>query len=442
MRKLFCSMAIFFLMVAVMGVSEIQAAVPAAGGPFVSAFQVQNLSTTLATCNYTLYDSAGTEVFTPTIPFTVNPGGGYQVYTPSVTGMPAGMFSAVVSCDQEVAAVSNFSDADSGASYKGITTGSDTAFVPALYNNYYGFYSNVVVQNITASPITVTLDIYAAGGTTPVKTQSKTGLASNASVAFDQQGLAGLNPNVIYSGKITTSAGGQVGAIVNYHGGVQLYSYNAFSSGSAIAYAPAIMNNFYGFNTSLTVQNIGTNAADVTVAYGVTGHDWTGTIQPNSSKELYTPNSGLPTGTNTGVKVSTATEPLVVLVNESSSNQKAASYSGFGSGGSVVKTPIVYKRYYNYNTSITCQNLGVAPTQMKLEYGGVATTKTSDPVDPGKTQLFYQPDDAFIPNGFNGSATITSLAGEPIVCVVNESINEGALANQTRDSLYAYEGIF
>jgi hypothetical protein len=428
-------------------VSLSSAAVPGPGGPFSSAFRVQNMGTLDAHCSYTLYDSAGAVAFdTTTTPETIAPGGSMFVYTPSLAGLNAGVYSAVVSCDQPVAAVSNFSTPTSGASHNGINNPSNVWYAPGLYNNYFGYYSNVVVQNTTGSPANITLEIFAPGSTVPVATQTTPApVPANASYAFDQTGLAGLNPNVAYSGKITGAGGAAVAPVVNIYGpgtsGQQLYSYNAFTAGTALTYTPVIMNNYFGYNTALTVQNLGASDAQINVEYG-TGLSVPATIASNSSQVFYTPSSGLAPGTLTGAKItSTNAQPIVALVNESNVFNRAASYSSFATGGTEVRAPIVMKRYFDYNTSVTCQNVGSAATTMTLTYGGVAGTNTSPSIAQGQSHLFYQPADSLIPDGFIGSATITSSGSVPIVCVVNEDQNEGILASTAMDQLYAYDAV-
>jgi hypothetical protein len=362
------------------------------------------------------------------------------VYVPSLSGVASGSYSAVVSCDQQVAAIANVSDTDSGASYGGITTPAATWYAPATYDNYYGYYSNIVVQNTTASPINVTVDFFAAGGASPVDTQSATSVPAFASVSFEQQGRTNLANNVVYSARI--SATGNVAPVVNFYGSgsgaQQFYSYNPFASGVTQMYAPVLFNNYYGFNTSLSVQNIGASSTTITVSYG-TGQTQNATLSPNQSVEFYTPSvPGMPSGPAgiTGATITSSGQPIVVLVNESSSSNNAASYSGFSNGSTTVRAPSLFRRFFGYNSSITCQNIGGAAATMTLTYAGIGTPRTSPSIAPGGTYEFYQGNDALLSNGFSGAGTITSA--QPIVCVVNQSQNENPAV---QDLLFAYTGL-
>jgi hypothetical protein len=416
---------------------------PAPGGPFNTAFRVMNLETSQAECTIEFYDSSGASQLTYG-PETVDGGDSLYVYVPD-TALGDGEYSAVVSCDKQVAAVVNYSDADSGASHSGIA-GGDAAqvfYAPGIYNNYYNYYSNLYVQNASSGAVDITVSIYAPGSSSPVATQTAAGVPANASRSFEQEGLAGLSSGVAYSAKV--EATGAVAAIANIYGGEgtavdnQLYSYNPVASGSTMAYAPVVMNAYYDYNTSLVIQNMGTADTNYTVTYG-TGHTQTGTIAAGASETLYTPVSGVPAGTLTGAKVESSSEDIVVLVNESTDKNRAASYIGFTGGSTTVSAPIVMKRYYKYNTSVTCQNLGTTSTIMSISYGGISGTTNSPSIPAEGTHMFYQPTDPLLTtDGWIGSATIT--ADQPIVCVVNEDMNEAPEVDQVMDQLYAYEGI-
>lgn len=438
MKKVFSIVMVLALTLAL--TSAALAAVPAPGGPFNSAFRVQNLESSDAQCSYSFYDALGAAAYTSATE-TVAPGDSLYVYVPGVAGLGTGSYSAVVSCDKKVAAVTNFSDADSGASHEGITEPDDTWYAPGIYDNFYNYYSNIVVQNASAGAVNITVEIFAPGNTTPVFSSTETGVPANAAVSFEQEGLTELVDNQFYSAKITGT--GNIAPIVNIYGkgaaDNQLYSYNAFKSGALKMYAPIIMNKYYTYDTSLVIQNIGAAAAAVTVTYTngtVTNH----TIQPGAAESLYTP-AVLPAGNTLYGATVESDQDIVVLVNQSNGYGRAASYTGFAVGSSEMRAPIVMKNYYTFDSSVVCQNVGAAATTMTIEYAGIATTTTSPSIAAGATHQFYQPGDpalGSVPPNWISSATITT--GGEIVCVVNQD-HIPALATQVKDQLYSYEGI-
>lgn len=414
MRKTFFVLALTVaLLVAVVPVS---AQVPAPGGPYNTGFTIQNLETQAATCVFSLYDATGAAKYTSGN-LTVPQGGSYFTYVGSLS-VASGQYSAVVSCDRQVAAVANTTGSNNASSYSGIgsTQTATTLYAPGVYKNYAGYNSNIVVQNTTGSPINITLTIY--NGSTQVDTETRSNVPANASVSFDQSTRTALG-NGLFAGKITAT--GAVAAEVNiWNSAGQLFAYNPFSSGALTAYAPVLMNGYFGFNTALTVQNVDTASANVTVTYS-NGKTSTGTIAGGASKLFYTPNEGLPAGWLGSAKITSTGGNIVALVNESNNVNRAASYEGFKTGGTKANAPIVLRKYFQYSTSITCQNISGSNTATNItaKYSnGVTEVKSSVPANG--TALFYQPNTTGLPDGFNGSAVISS-SGQPIVCVVNEN---------------------
>lgn len=440
MKKSFSILMVLVMTLAL--ASAAVAAVPAPGGPFNSEFTVQNLETTQAQCSYAFYRADGTTAFTSATT-TINPGDKLSVYVPSIGTLPSGSYSAVVSCDRKVAAITNFDDGDSGAAHSGIAEPAATWYAPAVYDNYYSYFSNIVVQNASSSAVNITVEIFAPGSSTPFLTQTANNVPANASANFEQEGTTLAN-NVSYSAKI--SATGPIAPVVNIYGSgasaQQLYSYNPFKAGSLKAYAPAVYNNYYSYNTQLIVQNLGAATANVTVAY-TNGFSTNHTIPSNSSVALYTPGqgAGLPAANVVYGATVTSDQNVVVLVNMSNPKSRAASYSGFASGTLEVRAPAVFKNYYTFDSSITCQNIGAANTTLTISYAGIASTRTTGTIVPGGTLEIYLPGDPLlsgVPINYSTAAKITSA--QNIVCIVN-SDRIPAYAALVQDQLKSYEGL-
>jgi len=410
------------------------AQVPGPGSPYNSAFTIQNLESRDGTCVYTLYAEDGSPAFTST-PAPIQANKSIFVYVGNLS-MNQGLYSVVISCDVNVVAVSNYSGLGGAyaASYAGLTAAQTvtTVYLPGLYKNYHGYYSNVVVQNASNTSVNVTLKIYQ--GATLVDSETKT-VPANAPVVFDQKNRAVL-PDGIYAGVV--EATGPVAAMVNiWNNAGEQYAYNGFTSGSSVVYAPVLMKFYHGFRTALTVQNMGDTEVTVRVTYS-NGATNTKTIPAKASQLFYTPNEpGLPNGWlgSAKVEIISGTGPIVGLVNESDDKRRAASYTCFASGSTASFAPIVLKRYHGYSSSITCQNIGTESTNITVTYSN-GVVETRNDVAPNGTALFYQPNNASLPDGFNGSATIT--AAQPIVCIINQNQVENPAV---QDFLLAYEGI-
>jgi hypothetical protein len=80
------------------------------------------------------------------------------------------------------------------------------------------------------------------------------------------------------------------------------------------------------------------------------------------------------------------------------------------------------KSYFQWNSSFTCQNVGTVNTSIEIEYQNYPGNKYThaNNLVPGETVEVYQPGETFLPNGYQGGATIRALAGgASIACIVN-----------------------
>lgn len=411
MRKLAIIAALLILAI---GVVPAHAQAPSPNGPWTSAFTIQNLEANTAACEFVLYDPTGAEKYTGSN-ISIGANGSYFVYVGNLP-ISSGQYSGVIKCDRQVAAVSNATGSGSADSYNALGPGdiNNVLYAPGLYRSYHGYMSNVVAQNTTGAPIDITLDLFVAGNPSAIKSYKMTGVPANASVTFDQNAETDL-PNGLYSGRITGT--GAVAAVANLWNSAQLFSYSLVASGGPTAYTPVIMNNYAGFSTALTIQNMGSSPTQVQVTYS-NGVNKTITVAGNSPYLLYTPNEGLAAGIYSAKAQSLDGGTIVALVNESAGNNRAGSYTGFKAGSLTANAPIILKGYFNYSTSITCQNVGGAPANITFAYSNGAT-QTIAGVPVNGSALAYQPNLGSLPNNFNGSAVITSA--QPIVCVVNEN---------------------
>ena len=446
MKTIKLTLAGAILASSLVGAVGVNAAVPGPSGTFASAFTVQNLAGSTATCVYQFYDAAGTLKHT-SASFPLGVGASANTYVPSIGGLAAGQYAGVISCDQQVAAVVNHSangGSNSGASYDGVdsTKVANTWFAPNAFNNYYGFSTNFVVQNTTGAAVQVTVQIFAAGNSNAVATQTAN-IAANGYSNFEQKGLAGMSANTAYSAKI--SANGNIAVEANVYGECaaagQLYSYTPFTSGSTTAYAPLTMNNYYGYNSSVNVQNVGTTATNITITYGNGSSKTVNNVQPGGLAEFLqaAAGSGVASGDKQPAKVTSSGQPVVVLVNQSSAKNRAASYTGASAGSTTVRLPTIHRRYFKYSSAINCQNIGGAAATISIAYSGSAVTSVSGSIAPGGLFEVVTPFATSLPDGYNGAATATS--SQPLVCIANEDIIEGADANNNADTLYSYEGV-
>jgi hypothetical protein len=471
MRKLPATLLlVLVLMVALTMTSSAQAPGP---GQWNVGFTMQNLSGSTATVHIDFIQDDGSAG--GTWDGTIAGNGSQFLYSGALAGL-ANETAATISSDMDLAVVANL--ASSGpkteAAYSGVSDAQTAAtlFAPGVYKNYYNNYSSIRVQNAGTSKTCVRVSYYALGNTTPIDTDVAD-VAVGAGHTFSQDNNAALGASFIGSAAIEsmgtgitgcgsdTTAAQKLAAIVNIKvtpgpsagNPTALYlfgSYNAVSGGGSVAYVPVLANNYFSYNSSLTVLNRRNNSQWVRVSYD-NGNVREKQLNANSSALWYTPNEGLPAGWFGSAKaecigaqggsVTTDCE-IVATVNQIGANGAFAAYNGFIDGSGTVRLPIVNKRYAptygGYTTSVTCQNVGSVTTNVSLTLTGSNTAPTINNVAPNGKAFWYLYSVPTIALGFNGSATAAaSAAGAKIVCIGQQN---GETPTTAGDWLTTYSG--
>ena len=203
------------------------------------------------------------------------------------------------------------------------------------------------------------------------------------------------------------------------------------------AVLPAMANAAYGgYTTVAEIQNVGSAAASVAIRYfdstgaPVGSGDSMTTLPVNGTWTVHQDNGhGLASG-QAGSAMVFSNQPLATFVNEfASGGGDATSYTGINpssTSGSMLFAPAIANNAYGgYTTGIGLVNIGVAPTNVAVTYrdstGAVVKTQFLQGVASGSYQALYSGDTALgLPNGFAGTATITSSAGA-LAAVINET---------------------
>ncbi len=418
---------------------------PAPGGAYNSFYAIQNLSGSDASCSVQYYLPNGQLAYTRTN-ITITGNKNFQQYVPSEPLANNQKYSSVVSCNQPIAAVSNMSNGTSSGSFQGVTqpNTASTLYIPTAYRNYFGFYTTIIIQNTSNNIQTVTATFYDANG--KQVTSKSASIPGYASYSFEQESMSELAANTAYSAQVVSTV--PLASIVNIYGrgsyDKQLYSFNGFTKGSDKLYLPIVMRNYFGFNTGTTIQNIGAHDATVNVTYSNGDPVLTQTIKSKASWVVVDFQKLTRDGQfSATVKSASPTDQLIAVVNQNGAARRAASYMGFAAGSKKVLLPIVERRYFGYNSSVTCQNVGSIETTMTLTYAQSSTGNVthSPSIQPLKSWSLFQPNDKNIADGVSTSAVVTSDNNQPIVCVVNQNITEGPDATALKDVLLSYEGI-
>lgn len=292
------------------------------------------------------------------------------------------------------------------------------------------YTSGVQVANLSSTnTATILLVAYNPDGTTNGSPLQDTIAAGKAKTYFPIS-----NVSVGFSGSIVISSNQNIAAIANTVTPDFLMnsSYVGRSQGGAPLQIPLLMKDNSGYNTWFSVQNAGSQAANVQVAYS-DGASASGTIPPGSAKVFYQSQE------NHSQKVFSAVinsnQPIVgAVIQERSDNILA--YTAFTGGSTNPIFPLVNANNSGIRTGIQIQNVGTQNTDVTVSYtpaagagNGTACTETKTIEGNGKSKTF-----AFVmfelggdggncaaKAKFIGSARVTTNStNQPLVAVVNQ----------------------
>jgi hypothetical protein len=417
-------------------------------GVWASSINLQNVGVTAATPTITFYNASGAALtsFTPSAP--VAAGGALSLYVPAqVSALPAGQqFSAVVSSTEpfqvsvNTASTNSVSQPWTAFAYEGVSQGGTNLYLPGLYKNYFGFSSEMVIQNAGTGTATLTARFFNTAGT-QIATASLGTLAPNASKTF---GIASLTTTpALPSG----NTAGKFGAVVTSNEGVALVgianlwrtsptagtaSYNAFTSGSSTLYVPALYKNYFGFGSALTLQNVSGTTAAGKITYG-NGASTNFSLAPNASQEFYQPaNGALPSGNSAGVfsaKVTTTSGSVVGIVSLSQISGAVgafASYTVPGAASAQVNIPNVLSDYFGYFSAVTVQNTGATATNITIKYAtGQSRIFNNVPANGTVNIIHLNNTGDVLPDKTTTSAVVSSSNGNPLVAVIQHNSANG-----------------
>jgi hypothetical protein len=231
-----------------------------------SLISVQNVDTVTAGVEVTINCIDGT-IGTLSTPSPIAPGAAYtfDLETTIPTGFSAGTVcngSAVINSNYNVVVVDNQTVPANGntQSYSGVLAGDPTLYIPALYNNYFGWNGSLNIQKAGAGDTTVTVT-FSDGD--PDLTCDLTD-ANPSCLLY----MPIVHPSTgLFSAVITNSAGIDLWVIANAANGDQAQTYNALSGGTMSVGIPSTMKYYYGWITSFTCQNVGTTTTSLHIEY-------------------------------------------------------------------------------------------------------------------------------------------------------------------------------
>ncbi len=408
----------------------------ATGVTYTSGVQLQNLSpTTTANIVVDFYDQNG--VIQGSMSDTI-PANSSKTYFP-LSSVPEGFNgSAIVSSDQQVAAITNVlgNNAQRGDSYAGFSAGGNTVNVPLLFKSTYGNDTWLNVQNVGGGDAAVTVNYkgYAiANPNVPVTcTDGPVTIKAGAAHTFDQNATACLPAGFVGAAMISSPAQ-PIAAVVMEVGTTNLMAYSGVSSTDASQFPvmPLILSNAYGNFTGVQIMNVGTLDTNVTVTYtgGATTCQETHQVVAGKSATFGYP---MPASCGAGmfvgagkVTANTGSQNLVAIVNHVRTGYaNASSYNAFNPAKATahVSFPLIMDRIYGLYTGISVVNMGTQPTNVLCTFANSSHTVTANNLAPGAAVLEVQ--NGLVASGYVGSATCTASGGDALIAgIADENKN-------------------
>jgi len=165
--------------------------------------------------------------------------------------------SAVISADQPIVALVGQNKLD-GSYYEDFSEGTTSAILPLVQKGYYGYNTEIAIQNVGAEPIEVVVNYEGDAEGTPVaETEVISGLLPHTSALLEQANNPDLPAG--FSGHATVDATGPIAVVVNQvylppvtrspnspvqEGTLSTYNGVDLSTVDVDAFAPAVMHQY------------------------------------------------------------------------------------------------------------------------------------------------------------------------------------------------------
>jgi len=405
----------------------------------VSSITIQNVSGSNATVTVTFVSESGVEYtptqldgLTPTAfpnPFTLTPSQARQIYVPNIPAaqLPTGRYSVVISSNVQVIAVAGVAGTgvrQYSGSYSGFSAGAPQVFLPSTAFNYYGWFSMISVQNLGGAPADVTVTITCSTGLVGTLTVNNIPELSSHTFALKNTTPSGFTGATVCNGSSAVTADQPIVAVdsMNIPANGSTNTYEGSSAGFQKIYVPSLSNAYYGWSSSLTIRKLGSGNFTITVDYSdAEPNDTCNLTNAVPACQLYMPVAHPTTGLF-GATITSAPAVDMLAVVGTTQGTLSGAYTGFGSGTGIVKIPEVTKYYYNWVSSITCQNVSTTPTTLNFAYQGYPAYNHPTSLNEGNTLQVYVPNEAFLPNNYVGGVTVTAnAAAADIACIASHT---------------------
>jgi hypothetical protein len=287
----------------------------------------------------------------------------------------------------------------------------------------FAYQTGFQVQNLDATQATVTINFVDATTGASAASVNDTIPASGSKTYFP---LPTSVPTG-FKGSVVISSNARLASIVNIiasNPSNVSAAYVGASSGNTTLLLPLLMKGNAGYNTWFSVQNVGTTAAIISVAYsdGTTASS-PAPVPAGASYTFYQNAETHSLKVFSGVVTSAA--PVAATVIEEGTSVIFA-YSGFNSGSKNPVMPLINTNNAGIETGVQIQNVGTADSAVTVTYtpgtSGTACTETQT-VPAGQSKTFAL-------NAFAG----VSLAGMTTTCTKTQFVGSAQVTTNAGNS--------
>lgn len=304
-------------------------------------------------------------------------------------------------------------------------------FLPASVSAQdFTYISGVQVQNLSGSTANISLSFYSTASGTLTTSASDTIAANSSKTYFG----ATMPVSTGFNGSMVVSSDQPVAAISNILGnsGVASASYDGAAAGSTTLLLPLLMKGNSGNDTWFNIQNTGSAAATVNVAYS-DGTNVNGvSINPGASHSYFQA-SETHSGPHVFSAIVTSAQPIAgtVLQEKASGPSLMFAYTGFNAGSTNPVMPLINSNNGGTITGVQIQNAGGSDTNVTVSYtpslAGAACTETQS-IPHGTSKTFALA--AFANGAFSNCAAGQKFVGTAKVTTNSASMPLTAIVNQ------------
>jgi len=427
-------------------------------GTYGSGIACANLSATnpasIVITFYAADSGAVTLLYADPSPIPV--GASRNYFTPSTPpGLPGSFLGAAVvssseplSCNVNTQVVTAGVGSASTPARAGTSAGVDSTqadpslSAPQVLKGLAGYNSYIAVQNTTNGSLTAYVSYADRAGVAYPAARESFVIPAQSTHVFYQAGNANLPSNFLGGATITST--GNLASVVNFYNSgasasaAHFHSYNAFPTGGTKLFVPRFVRNYYGYNSGLSVQNVGAASTSVDITFTFNGVNYvvnSGSIAPGATYSPYAPNiaplapvDALLVGQRTGSAVIQAAVggSVVAIVNEDNRGTcNAASCPplppeqiGFGStygamlNGSQTTTiflsQVPRRAGGFFSGGFQIANTTAGAGTCTIQYSGAAAANETGVALPANGSFSrFAPNVANLPDGFNSSVKVT-----------------------------------